>query len=194
MDEQQPRRVAQVEVLKSFSHPLRLRLYYALAKRGSATATSLAKDVGTTAQLAFYHLSRMAELGVLEEDDAAPARGRERYWKRSTQGLSFTADSLGSDTVSDLEVLHRGQAGIHFEHLQEFFAGGPDAEDEFRAAAFGSDMVLNLSRAEVDLLREQLTEVLLRFRDKSRPTDSAAPAAEEATRSMFVFVHAFPMR
>lgn len=193
MDEQQPRRATQVEILKSFSHPLRLRLYYALAKRGSATATTLAKDIGTTAQLAFYHLSRMAELGVLEEDPAAPSRGRERYWKRSTRGLSFTAEDLGTDTVSDLEVLHRGQAAVHFEQLQEFFSSEPDPDDAFRSAAFGSDMVLTLTRTEVDLLREQLTEVLLRFRDQPRPADESS-ANVKATRSMFVIVHAFPTR
>ena len=191
VDELQPRRVDQVEVLKSFSHPLRLRLYYALAKHGSATATVLARDVGTTAQLAFYHLSRMAELGVLEEDLEAPSRGRERYWKQSTRGLSFTPDSLGDNTVSDLEVLHRAQAGIHLEQLQDFFSSGPDPSDEFRSAAFGADMVLDLTRAEVDLLREELTQTLLRFRDRQRAT---AGRSEVDSRSMFVFVHAFPMR
>jgi DNA-binding transcriptional ArsR family regulator len=191
VDELQPRRVDQVEVLKSFSHPLRLRLYYALAKHGSATATALAKDVGTTAQLAFYHLSRMAELGVLEEDLEVPSRGRERYWKQSARGLSFTPDNLGDNTVSDLEVLHRAQAGIHLEQLQEFFNAGPDPSDEFRSAAFGADMVLDLTRAEVDLLREELTQTMLRFRDRQRTT---ADRPEGASRSMLVFIHAFPMR
>ncbi|MFJ8207528.1 ArsR/SmtB family transcription factor [Micromonospora chalcea] len=191
MDELQPRRVDQVEVLKSFSHPLRLRLYYALAKHGSATATVLAKEVGTTAQLAFYHLSRMAELGVLEEDREAPSRGRERYWRQSTKGLSFTPDDLGDNTVSDLEVLHRAQAGIHLEQLQDFFNSGPDPGDEFRSSAFGADMVLELSRTEVDLLREELTQTLLRFRDRQ---PQAAEPAQDDTRSIFVFIHAFPMR
>ncbi|MFF0880417.1 winged helix-turn-helix domain-containing protein [Micromonospora aurantiaca (nom. illeg.)] len=193
MDKQQPRRVTQVEILKSFSHPLRLRLYYALAKRGSATATVLAKDIGTTAQLAFYHLNRMAELGVLEEDSHTPARGRERYWRQSTQGLSFTTEDLGADTLSDLEALHRGQAGIHFEQLQAFFATGPDPDDQFRNTAFGSDMVLALNRTEVDLLRQQLTDLLLRFRNTPHPP-ADNDEGDEDRRDVFVFVHAFPMR
>ncbi|MEV0733440.1 helix-turn-helix domain-containing protein [Polymorphospora sp. NPDC050346] len=193
MDEQQPRRVDQVEVLKSFSHPLRLRLYYAVAKRGSATATTLAKDIGTTAQLAFYHLSRMAELGVLEEDAEAPSRGRERHWKQSARGFSFNPAELGTDTVSSLEVLHRAQAGIHVERLQEFFDSGPDPSDEFRSAAFGTDMILTLTAAEANLLREELSATLLKFRNQ-RPPASEPDAAAPGARDIFVFIHAFPTR
>lgn len=184
--------MTQVEVLKAFTHPIRLRLYYALAASTSATATQLAKQVDTTAQLAFYHLTRLADLGVVEEDPDARAHGRERYWRPSTRGLSFDPTSFGQDTEREVELLHRAQATAHFELLRRFFDTPSDAGDALRAAAFGTDMILELTDAELDELREEMTAVLLRFRDRPRSSDPDTPAAP--TGRVFALAHAFPMR
>lgn len=193
VDKQQPRHVTQVEVLKAFTHPLRLRLYYALAATTSATATQLAKQVNTTAQLAFYHLTRLAELGVVEEDQYAEAHGRERYWRQSSRGLTFDPNSFDKDTEREVEVLHRAQAAAHAELLRQFFDTPSDLGDTLRAAAFGTDMILELTVAELNELREEINAVLLRFRDRPRASD---PNALDPARSrrVFALAHAFPMR
>lgn len=179
-----------VQVMKSFTHPLRIRMFYALTARGgSATATQLAKDVGTTAQLAYYHLSIMAKLGVLEADLAARARGRERFWKHSTEGLSFDPADLGPGSESGIELLHRAQVAAHFELLQRFFSREVTEGDDFRTAAFGSDMVLKLSLAQFADLQQELTDVLLRFRDQT----AQQPSEDAETQQVFALLHAFPI-
>jgi hypothetical protein len=50
-------------------------------------------------------------------------------------------------------------------------------------------LVLALTPAETDQLREELTATLIKFRDL-RPAD-AGPAQD--VRDIFVFAHAFPM-
>ncbi|WP_025620517.1 helix-turn-helix domain-containing protein [Salinispora cortesiana] len=192
MDKQQSRHVTQVEVLKAFTHPLRLRLYYALATTTSATATQLAKRVDTTAQLAFYHLTRLADLGVVEEDPCAEAHGRERYWRQSSRGLTFDPNSFDKDTEREVEVLHRAQAAVHAELLRQFFDTPADPSDTLRAAAFGTDMILELTAAELDELREEITAVLLRFRDRPRASDPNAPTPPVSR--VFALAHAFSMK
>ncbi|WBB97448.1 helix-turn-helix domain-containing protein [Solwaraspora sp. WMMA2059] len=182
MEDSHPRRISQAEALKAFTHPLRLRLYYALAGLGSATATTLAAEVGVTPQLAFYHLTRMAELGALEEDPAAMARGRERYWRHATRGLSFTQDNE-SKSVDDLDSLQRAQAAVHFEHLERYFSRLSD-DDKAQSLAFSSDMVLELNEEDSKELQEKLTEILMTFRDRR---------SARKGKKVFVFLHAIPM-
>lgn len=178
---------ALVRLLKSFTHPLRIRMFYALtARNGSATATQLAEDIGTTPQLAYYHLSIMGKLGILEEDDDAPARGRERYWRHAKASLAFDIDELGQGSEAQLELLHRTQAAAHAEMLQQFFASGGNPNDPFRRAAFGSDMILTVSLAQFEKFQHEMTELLMRYRDASSEKASDA-------QHVFALVHAFPM-
>lgn len=183
MEDSHPRRISQAEALKAFTHPLRLRLYYALAGLGSATATTLAAEVGVTPQLAFYHLTRMAELGALEEDPAAMARGRERYWRHATRGLSFTTRGNESESSDSLGSLQRAQAAVHFEHLERYFSRVSN-DGNSQALAFSSDMVLELNDEDSEELQRKLTEILMSFRDR-RSTRKG--------KKVFVFLHAIPM-
>lgn len=198
------KRVTQVEVLKSFTHPLRLRLFYALAARGSASATVLAKDVGTTAQLAHYHLTRLASLGVVEEDHQHPGQGRERNWKQASAALGFDPGDFPADpeVAGDVELLIRTQATLHFQRLQEFLAGHGDGP--LRPEAFNSDALLHLTPAEMRQVRDELVGVLARWSERTSPlrppgNPGTAQAAdppggpEPAERGLvMVFLHGFP--
>jgi hypothetical protein len=187
--EPRTQRVAQFEALKLFTHPLRLRLYYALAARGSATATVLARDVGTTAQLAFYHLSKLAEYRLIEEDLLVPSRGRDRYWRRSAKGLTFASSDLGPEAANELEMLHRAQASLHFQRLQDFLDSSPRGDDEFRSTAFGSDAVITLTKSQLQDLQQELVALFQRHRQAAEAgRDAAEPTAE-----VFFFMHAFPL-
>lgn len=194
--DREPKRVSRLDVVKSFAHPLRLRLYYALASRGSANATQLARDVDTTAQLAFYHLSKLAELGVVEDDDERTAVGRERLWRQATAGLSFDAADFPDDAAGEMLALHRTQAQVHAHLLDVFFTqAAKDPHGPFNQAAFGTDMILNLTPQEMRELNETVTELLTELRSRRSAAQGTASgvAAEADTRAIVVTVHGFPV-
>jgi len=196
--DQKPHQASPLDTLKSFTHPLRLRLFYALGLYGSATATTLAKEVGTTAQLAYYHLTRLAELGAVVEDHDHPTKGRERYWRHASRGFSFNTDDVAElpQGVEQMELLHRAQATVHFEYFSKFLQGysGPP---QFRAAAFGTDDVLQLTYQQMLDLEAEINAVLKRFRDLTAANPALAQGQQEdddePTAKVMASVHGFPI-
>ncbi|MEU8340123.1 winged helix-turn-helix domain-containing protein [Spirillospora sp. NPDC048832] len=67
---------AQVRLL---AHPLRRRIAEVL-RRGPASSTTLARELGESTGSTSYHLRRFAEHGFIEEVPEL-ARGRERWWR-----------------------------------------------------------------------------------------------------------------
>lgn len=186
---------ATTELLQSFSHPLRLRIYYCLAAKSSASATQLAQEVGTTAQLAYYHLTRLAALGVVEPDAERPRRGRERYWRVAPQGtrLPTPPADVASGTLDLLQTVHRAQAALHFERFNDFYSKSATSGPAARRAAFSSDMILEVTEDELVELQSRILEVL---QDYPRPGQSGRTAdgsAVDGRISMLVFVHGVPL-
>lgn len=183
-------------MLKSFTHPLRIRLYYALGVRGSATATGLAKEVETTAQLAYYHLTRLVALGMVEEDTARPASGRERYWKQATRGFSLPVEEVSDrpDGIQQLELVHRSQAAVHFEYFTRFLQNYQGSAP-FREAAFGTDEVMSLTHGQMLELEAELNATLKRFQQRAsaNPAPEQAGGEDEPTATVMVFIHGFPL-
>lgn len=91
------------EALKAFAHPLRMSLYAELGRRGSATASELARALGESSGQTSYHLRQLERHGFIE-DDPNHTGGRERWWR--PVGLDLTDESLLQDPES-AEAVHR---------------------------------------------------------------------------------------
>ena len=70
--------------LRMLAHPLRSRLLAELRQHGAATTTSLAARLQTNSGATSYHLRKLAEVGVVE--DNGEGTGRARIWTASTSG------------------------------------------------------------------------------------------------------------
>jgi len=187
------KRVSRTEAMKAFTNPLRLRLFYALAARGSANATQLAADIGTTPQLAYYHLTRLSEYGFVEQDQDNPGKGRERNWRHSGIGASYDPAEHPGDPEAQhtAELMIRAQAAVHFRQLEEFLAGKGDPE--LRLEAFSADMIFWLSPDEMRMLRSELLDVLLRWKERTSTMPAADQHQDGTQRSLaMVFLHGFP--
>ena len=78
--------------LRVLAHPLRSRLLTALRMDGPATATALARSLGTNTGATSYHLRKLASVGLVAETDEG--RGRERWWRASTPSHEWTERDL----------------------------------------------------------------------------------------------------
>jgi DNA-binding MarR family transcriptional regulator len=84
-----PKKIADPAVLKAFSHPLR---------RGPATATTLAAELGVNTGTTSYHLRELTKHGFVEENPGT-GHGRERWWRARRRDLRFPRRSQQSEQM-----------------------------------------------------------------------------------------------
>jgi DNA-binding transcriptional ArsR family regulator len=179
-----------VEALKVFAHPLRLRLSRLLGAEGPATASTLARAVGATPSLVSYHLRAMAKFGFVVEAPEAGQDGRERYWK-SAQDLrfrtgDFQGDDIGREASGTVLRVIEAERGERREdgHRRVHELGGRWLE-----ASFSTAPAMRLTADELLAMYGELMEVVDRYRGLPEATDEGAPR-ERVLLEMYGFPYA----
>ncbi|MFE4643069.1 ArsR/SmtB family transcription factor [Streptomyces sp. NPDC056730] len=172
--------------LRGLAHPLRIRLLGNLRHDGPATASQLAERLGESSGATSYHLRQLAAHGFVE-DDPTRGKGRERWWKASTEGVIF-----GPDLHSDTDPAVRGAvdlflheiASIHTQELATWLGTASDWPREWSHSADLSDFTLPLTSEQLHEMNEKLHEVVESYRTAG-PRDGEAPLVR-------VHLHSFP--
>ncbi|MFB4275130.1 MULTISPECIES: ArsR/SmtB family transcription factor [unclassified Nonomuraea] len=156
-------RTLDANALKSFAHPLRLRIYELLDERGPATATGLAGLLGQNTGATSYHLRELAKHGMIEVA-AGMGRGKEKFWRITPGGFSYGEPPADPEAASAMEYLLDDlvrRRGAELARWREEMTGAP--EEWVEAAAFGRRS-LRLTPEETAAMRDQVFEVLERYR------------------------------
>ncbi|WP_127130776.1 helix-turn-helix transcriptional regulator [Georgenia sp. SYP-B2076] len=174
--------------VKVLAHPLRSRLLSALRLDGPATATALARTLGTNTGATSYHLRKLAEVGLVEE--TGEGTRRERWWRAAHESHSWFASDFDDDPES--RAAHSWLQGEYARHFQTRADAWRRDEARWpapwRDAAGASDYALDLSPDDLVSLVGEIDEVIERYRT---PASAAAGPARD-THRVFVFLHTFP--
>lgn len=153
---------AQIRVL---AHPLRSRLLGSLRLGGPATATELARQLGTNTGATSYHLRQLAEVGLVVEEERADA-GRRRFWRAehemSTWRRSQYDDDPDAAAAADWLAAH--QVTRFAEHAEAWRRAAPQEPAEWRDATELSDYFLRLDAGQTRALMDELDAVVERYR------------------------------
>lgn len=169
--------------MKVLAHPLRTRLLGRLRIDGPATATGLARALGTNSGATSYHLRRLAEVGLVEETRTGV--GRERWWRAAHERHSWTTSDAAADPDAEAandwleqDALRLAQARAAAWHAAKH--GWPLP---WRDVAGMSDQFLDLTPDRLADLLHELDAVIERYRGQP---------AETGAHRVFVFVQAYP--
>ena len=177
--------------LKALAHPLRLALLERLEVRGRATATVLADDLAESSGATSYHLRQLARHGFIEE--AAGGNGRERWWRPATGGWGFNDHEMirqpGLRAAADMVV--RGTLDAAHRRMMDALQTWPDQSAEWRDAMVQTVSRFQLTADEAVALKDELTEVLGRYR-RTESTEAGADPPENSSR-VEVHVSLFPL-
>jgi DNA-binding transcriptional ArsR family regulator len=177
--------------LKALAHPLRLALLERLEVRGRATATLLAEDLAESSGATSYHLRQLARHGFIEE--AAGGNGRERWWRPASGGWGFNDHEMvrrpGLRAAADMVV--RGTLDAAHRRMMDALQTWPDQPAEWRDAMVQTVSMFQLTAEEAVALKDELTEVLGRYRRTD--TTEAGDAAPEDSSRVEVHVSLFPL-
>jgi DNA-binding transcriptional ArsR family regulator len=100
--------------IRVLAHPLRSRLLGELRAGGPATATQLAGRLATNTGATSYHLRKLAEVGLVVEDDRGTAR--ERWWNAAQGDHGWREADLDR---ADPDVRHAA-AWLRGHYMRQF--------------------------------------------------------------------------
>lgn len=171
------KRIEDVETLRAFVHPLRMRLLGSLRVEGPATASELGRRFGESSGSTSYHLRQLARFGFVVEDADQPSK-RERRWRAahdvtSWRNIDFLGDEVGRETI---HTLQREQLRYLVDNLQRWYAEQDTWPAEWVDAAEHSDMHLRLRPDELRAMSDELDAVIQRYVENHRSVDDPAAA------------------
>ncbi len=184
--------------LRVLAHPLRSRLLGRLRMDGPATATQLAARLGTTSGTTSYHLRKLAEVGLVAEDEGSGDQ-RDRWW-RSVHHMTSWDQAEFQDDPDDraaADWLVGYQVRANMRETQNWLDVASEWPVAWIEAADISDLMLNLTPSQAKDLTAELFETLERYRragaDASIPEPGSGPPDDpEAPVRVRVFLHLHP--
>ncbi|OZG48785.1 ArsR/SmtB family transcription factor [Bombiscardovia coagulans] len=185
--------ISDVGAFKALSNPLRMRIYYLLQSRESATAVELADTLGLDSVLVSYHLRKLEHFDfVTSRSTGLPYR--QKLWEPTSRG--FIDASGGTDNLGDSV----GQAIVSNDnaHLRTFLEGFDEETNKWKNAAFITDHLLTLNAEQMVEFREELMALLDRWKSKSTSTKKQttntveADAKTDDARKILVMAYGFP--
>lgn len=188
------RRISDLDELKAFTHPLRLKLYRALLVSGTATASQLADQADEAVSLVSYHLRKLATHGLIEEAEPQSGDGRERWWQVAAQHISVMAQSPddGPETVAARTALSRVAYRVQGELHERYLDEQPAWPAEWRSAAFASEYLTTLTAEELRLLHQEVDAVVDRWWARGRAAQEAGDT--EGREHVALQFYGFPFR
>jgi DNA-binding transcriptional ArsR family regulator len=180
------RSIADPSALKALAHPLRVRLLATLREAGPATATELAKRLGTESGSTSYHLRVLAKHGFVEDTSGERRHPRERRWAAAHQLSSWSNTALAA-TAAGREasaLMRRRQVEVLIEDVARFDDMVEHLDPSWAEASGIGDLVVRLTP-------ESLTELWDRFYAHLEGL-AAGDEADPAARPVSVVVAGFP--
>ena len=154
--------------LAMLAHPLRSRLLAELRVSGPATATTLAAVLQTNSGATSYHLRKLAQVALVV--DSGEGSGRSRLWSASTESRPRSADPSDEDpgNDADAEAAVSWLARDYLHHFTDRAEQWLDTQNQWpagwREPVGLSDHLVQVTAEQLTALREDLTEVLGRYR------------------------------
>ncbi|MCQ4211244.1 ArsR/SmtB family transcription factor [Streptomyces longispororuber] len=157
--------------LRVLAHPVRLALLNQLRRQGPATARQLARQFDLDSGAASYHLRKLAQGGLIEEDTGRGNR-RDRWWRALHAGSQHDpAESGGPEG----RAYSRAVALAAAENLRRAATQiVPVIADEWFAVSTFSDFTVHVTPDELAVLKGELAAVVARYRERPA-ADGSAP-------------------
>lgn len=188
---QSPRPVADVSQLKALTHPLRVRILYALRAEGTATASRLGQIVDESPASVSYHVRKLCDAGFVIEAPDLGSDARERWWRVPVEGFSWSAtDFAGTpEGVATSKAAKQVLVDNQFLRQREYEASAESWGEIWSSAAHSSDCVLRLTPEETSTMMREVQDVLDKWREMS---DDRSETKVDGGEHVMVFAHGFP--
>jgi DNA-binding transcriptional ArsR family regulator len=153
------------QALAMLAHPLRSRLLAELRLSGPATATTLAAVLQTNSGATSYHLRKLEEVALVV--DSGEGSGRQRLWRAGTESRprdEGPGDAGDVDAQAALAWLARDYLHHFTDRAEQWLDTQERWPSPWRDQVGLSDHLVQVTAGQLSALRDDLTEVLERYR------------------------------
>jgi DNA-binding transcriptional ArsR family regulator len=179
------REVADPRAMRALAHPVRLALLDALGVRGPLTATEAGEAIGESPTTCSFHLRQLAKYGFVEE--AGRGAGRRRPWRLAHVGLHFSdvhEDAATATAATALDGVMRERRIGRMRAGMEARARQPREWQEVTGA---SQFLLHVTPEELRALDDEITELLIRHRDRVADPARRPPRSQPIEMLLFAY-------
>src|SRR4029453_8377321 len=182
-DRPAPKEVSDVGTLKALAHTRRQAILQQLYRKGPATSTGLARDLGSNKGATSYPLRELARYGFVEELPER-ARGRERWWRAVRHDVRFPRRSKqSSEARAVIDEMNRRSFADNFEVFTRMQAESAEPGDWGDAYPYSRGSI-HVTVEELAAFFEQYIELLKRYQ---RPAEDAPEDARLVLTRFFAF-------
>lgn len=179
MTEQHAREITDVETLRAFAHPLRLRILEAVGLHGPLTATQVAEHVGESPANCSWHLRQLARYGFVAE--AGGGSGRQRPWRIVTDGHRWGNGDESPEVARAGDAAARVLLDLEYQALWDWMNVRRQEPPAWRDAGFFNQSIGWCTPDELSGLQDEVRRLFARYLD--RINDPAArPAGSRPVR------------
>lgn len=167
--------------VRVLAHPLRSRLLGALRLRGPATATDLARELGTNSGATSYHLRKLAEVDLVVDTGAGDAK--RRVWAAATDSTQFVASDFDEDedAATAMGWLERDWLRHFTEKFGRWLDSRGDWPARWRDAAGMNDYLVVVSAEQLEAMHAEIRDVVERYRRAGQGNPEAKRVATYLT-------------
>jgi DNA-binding MarR family transcriptional regulator len=167
-------RLTDPRALRALAHPLRLQLLELLTTDGPATGSRLAELTGTSTASVSYHVAQLAKWGLVEPATDL-VRGRERPWRATSRGVTWSARGDGSaEFVAASRALREQFVEQRLAALTSYLRAEDSYDTTWQEAAWVGDDIGYLDPTELTELVERIKAVLSKYCSPDRDRSAQA--------------------
>ncbi|MFF2009250.1 ArsR/SmtB family transcription factor [Streptomyces sp. NPDC058195] len=174
--------------LRALAHPVRVQLVELLRSHGPSTATRLAERLGVNSGTASYHLRQLGAAGFVEEDTER-GNARERWWRSVHRTTELRGRDLAEEEPEATLAYLQSVAAMYTLRTQQMLNRLRTMPPDWRGTFDLSDWNLLLTPEETIALRQELGELIARYR---QDTPEAAASAPEGAGRVGFLTHLLP--
>jgi hypothetical protein len=187
-DPSPPRTLTDPLAMRAMTHPVRLALLEALGMEGLLTATQAGELIGEPPNSCSFHFRQLAKYGFVEEAGRGP--GRTRPWQLTGFGMHFSDVHEDTETTLAARGLDAMLRQRYLSRMQSAYDNRASYPARWQEVTGASQFLLHVTPDELQALDQQVTELLLSYRD--RFIDPALRPADSLPIEVLLF--AYPIR
>jgi Helix-turn-helix domain len=169
-----PIELTDAKMMRALAHQARIAIWMHLGLNGPATATECAGVAGLSPSACSYHLRTLARYGLVEEDPASAADGRERPWRARLLAFNLSeGPGVPAATRVASRLLVENMRVAAEENRARYVARQSEYPADWQSAAGELFSVAHVTPEELQRMREQMIELMapyVRLDPASRPS------------------------